>query len=98
MNPRDFQLPPKFTEFREQQIEAVHFTLNSPRRFRSLALPVGSGKSLFAMTVAKHFDRTAILTVTKGLQSQYMGDMEAAGLTLIKGRTNYPCDVADNCK
>lgn len=98
MNPSDFQLPPKFTEFREQQIEAVHFTLNSSRRFRALALPVGSGKSLFAMTVAKHFDRTAILTVTKGLQSQYMGDMEPAGLSLIKGRTNYLCEVADDCK
>lgn len=98
MNPADFNLPPKFTSFRDTQIEAVHFVLNSDKRFRALALPVGSGKSLFAMTVAKHFDRTAILTETKGLQQQYANDFESAGLVQIKGRTNYVCDVADNCK
>lgn len=98
MKPADFGFPARFTSFREAQIEAVHFTLNSESRFRALALPVGSGKSLYGMAVAKHFNRTAILTVTKGLQEQYERDFAEAGLVLIKGRTNYPCDVADNCK
>lgn len=98
MKPVDFGFPAKFSSFRDAQIEALHFTLDSNKRVRALALPVGSGKSLFAMTVAKHFDRTAILTVTKGLQQQYEADFKDSGLVLIKGRTNYPCDVADNCK
>lgn len=98
MNPADFGLPPKFQSYRETQIEAVHFTLNSTKRFRALTLPVGSGKSLYAETIAKHFDRTAILTVTKGLQQQYENDFGQSGLVLVKGRTNYVCDVADNCK
>lgn len=98
MNPQDFNLPSKFSVYRDVQIEAVHFTLNSDKRFRSLALPVGSGKSLYAETIARHFDRTAILTVTKGLQQQYEDDFGSCGLVLVKGRTNYPCDVADNCK
>jgi len=81
MSPSDFNFPPKFSSFREAQTEALYHTLHSLSRFRALALPVGSGKSLFAMLLAKHFNRTAILTVTKGLQQQYCLVPETAILT-----------------
>lgn len=98
MNPQDYGFPQKFSTFRDIQIEAIPWAVGSDKRFRAAAIPVGGGKSLFAETVAKHFDRTAILTITKGLQKQYSDDFEECGLIRIEGRTNYPCDVADNCK
>lgn len=98
MKPEDFGFPPKFQSYRETQIEAVHHVLNSDKRFNPLCIPVGGGKSLIAATLAKHFDRTAILTVTKGLMDQYNSDFNSSGLVSIKGRQNFVCDVADNCK
>ncbi len=99
MKPEDFGFPADhFPSYREAQVEAVHFTLSSEKRVRAVVLPTGSGKSLYAMTIAKHFDRTAILTITKGLQAQYENDFLNSGLVSIRGRVNYPCDVADNCK
>lgn len=98
MTPQDFGFPPQFSTYRETQLEAIPWAVLSSHRFRAAAIPVGGGKSLFAETVARHFNRTAILTVTKGLQKQYSDDFASCGLVRIEGRTNYLCDVADNCK
>ena len=98
MTPQDFNFPEKFASFRDIQLEAIPWAVLSDRRFRAGALPVGSGKSAVAMAIAKHFNRTAILTVTKGLQKQYSSEFEPCGLVNIQGRTNYICDVADDCK
>lgn len=98
MTPQDFGFPEKFSSYRDIQLEAIPWGVFSDKRFRAGALPVGSGKSLLAMTIARHFSRTAVLTITKGLMQQYSNEFETSGLVNIQGRTNYVCDVAENCK
>ena len=83
-----FGLPPKFSVWREgQQEECIHIIGPGPR-FRLLAAPTGFGKSVVYVAAAALSGRTAILTSTKGLQSQLKRDF---GGVDIRGRNNYPC-------
>ena len=52
--------------------------------------PVGSGKSHMAITIAKYFGKSAILTAQKVLQDQYVNDFPF--LCAIKGKSNFVCD------
>lgn len=99
--PCEIGLPDKFTEFRQEQIEAVEQIVNSTKRVDALGLPTGAGKSLVALAAAKVTGlRTIVLTPAKGLQEQYLKDFESAGLVDIRGRSNYQCgDYANlNCR
>lgn len=95
--PVDLGLPEKFAQFRPIQLEAAEFVEVSKKRFVVTNLKVGSGKSLFAAKLAKTIGRTAILTSTKGLASQYMADFEESGLLEVRGKANYTCSQYNNC-
>lgn len=65
-----------------------------PNRFLGMSVPAGSGKSLNAILAAKMLGvRTCILTVTKGLQDQYMRDVSQIGGANVKGRNNFTCTL-----
>lgn len=62
------------------------------RRFLCASAPTGSGKSLLAVLASiTGGHRTAILTVTKGLQAQLNRDFTQIGMTDIRGQNSYPC-------
>ncbi len=95
--PSDLGLPPKFRDWRkgqEKTWEQLHY---DNARFSILNTPVGSGKSLTAMASAlldaDSDRRTAYLTVTKQLQEQVLEDFESSGVTDIRGRDNYICNI-----
>lgn len=60
------------------------------KKFIILEAPVGSGKSPVAMTFARKFQDSHILTPQKSLQNQYYEDFEEDSV-LMKGRNAYPC-------
>jgi Rad3-related DNA helicase len=60
------------------------------KKFIILEAPVGSGKSPVAMTFARKFRDSHILTPQKSLQNQYYEDFEEDSV-LMKGRNAYPC-------
>jgi len=70
----------------------------SPARFLGVSLPTGGGKSCLSMLVAKMTDtRTCILTATKGLQDQLMGDFGSIA-TLMKGQNNFQCALVPSLR
>lgn len=75
--------------FREQQIEALQFIIESDRRLSVLNAPPGSGKSLIGMTLAKIFGDTIYLCSSKILQDQLEREFPEA--KVMKGRNNFPC-------
>ena len=91
IDPCDLGFPPEFESFRECQVEAVEYVANGDKRFNGLCLPLGSGKSLCAVALARATGwRTAILSSTLGLSNQYadeFGDL----VYDIRGKTNYQC-------
>lgn len=103
MKPSDLGLPPKFVAFRAypgfDQLAVAQDLATHPARFQIANLPTGSGKSLTYATAAKIREsvepspdqpfRWLVLTGTKGLQAQLLGD----GLVRrsITGHRNYPC-------
>jgi len=111
MLPVDLHLPSKFTSWRRNQYEAVTRTVEqlTSTRFTPQCMPVGSGKSLFALAVASWLqecnlaNRALVLTPQKELQKQYMDDFSDTpthrtkyGMCEIKGKSNYPCSDAVN--
>lgn len=69
--------------------------LNRGKRFVILQSPVGSGKSAIAMSLAKYFGSSHVLTPRKPLQDQYFSDFQHMAVTM-KGRSSYPCVYLDN--
>lgn len=61
-------------------------------RFVILEAPVGSGKSAIAITLARYFGKSHIITPRKNLQNQYYGDFDKH-VVLMKGRAAYPCTI-----
>jgi|HigsolmetaAR202D_1030399.scaffolds.fasta_scaffold10221_5 Type III restriction enzyme, res subunit. len=60
------------------------------KRIVILEAPVGSGKSAIAMTFARKFKDSHIITPRKSLQDQYFEDFPD-DVVLMKGRNAYPC-------
>ncbi len=90
----DVGLPPKFLDWREQQVKAIESTMDSPHRFICHAMPTGSGKSVMYMGVSLITQgRTIILTSTKGLQDQLTEDFSLCGLVAVKGRNSFDCSM-----
>jgi len=91
----------EYKAFRREQLEAVEFATSSTKRFVGLGMPGGCGKTLFALALAQAtMDRAVFLTVTKGLQEQYMTSSEGTGMVDIRGKANYQCrDLRNtNCR
>lgn len=59
-------------------------------RYVILEAPVGSGKSAIAITFARLFGNSHIITPKKSLQNQYFSDFDEH-VVLMKGRAAYPC-------
>lgn len=92
MTPTELGLPQKFSKWRTNQEKAWESMLCPSPRFLLQVCPTGFGKSITYMAAAVTVGRTAILTSTKGLQTQLMRDFgEVEGITDIRGRGNYPC-------
>jgi Rad3-related DNA helicase len=64
------------------------------KRFVILRAPVGSGKSAIAMTFARAFQSSHVITPRKSLQDQYYDDFKD-DIVLMKGRSSYPCTIHD---
>lgn len=83
----------------DQQVAVVEGVLQAflqrEKRYVILESPVGSGKSAIAMSLAKYFGRSHILTPRKSLQDQYYGDFSHMAV-MMKGRSSYPCVWWDN--
>lgn len=91
--PSELELPDKFTRFRPGQQDAIATTLDHDGKFTALAMPTGSGKSLFYMGLSAVTGwRTCILTSTKGLQNQLLSDFSQVGLVDVRGRQNFSCN------
>jgi ATP-dependent DNA helicase DinG len=59
-------------------------------RYAIIEAPVGSGKSAIAITFARLFETSHIITPKKSLQNQYFADFKDH-VVLMKGRAAYPC-------
>jgi len=96
-SPVCFGIPQKFADWRGIQAQAISASLASQKRFVFQSAPTGTGKSLMYVAEALMTgQRTVILTSTKGLQSQLVGDFQESGLVDIRGMGNYPCKAAED--
>lgn len=92
IQPSDLGLPSKFKSFRAIQADAADLTLSSLKQFICPSMPVGSGKSLYAVLVGlMSGGKTVYVTATKGLQDQINSDFSSIGMVDVKGKSNYPC-------
>ncbi len=91
--PVAFGAPDKYASWRMYQMEAVLSALNSKERFLVQVQPTGSGKSLcYVMSAVLGGRRVLILTSTKALQDQIMGDFGGAfGIADVRGQGAYQC-------
>jgi len=63
--------------------------LKSGYRKILLSAPTGIGKSAIAMTLAKSYEKSFVVTASRHLQDQYAGDFEE--LVPVKGKANFAC-------
>lgn len=96
--PASLGLPAKFSEWRKGQMAAVRQLLFSKDRFVALVSPTGAGKSATYMAQAAVDDegRICVLTATRLLQTQLLGDFHSMGMIDIRGRSNYVCDIDES--
>jgi Rad3-related DNA helicase len=73
-------------------IEEIDKAFKSGKRIVILEAPVGAGKSAIAMTFARAYESSHIITPRKSLQDQYYEDFED-DIVLMKGRNAYPCTI-----
>lgn len=84
-----------FARYRAGQreaLDAARAAFADGRRVVVVEAPTGSGKSAIAVTLAREARSAYLLTGQKVLQDQYQRDFD--DLALLKGRANYPCEVA----
>lgn len=81
--PRDIQVA---------ALEKYAAAYNNGAAYVVAEMPVGSGKSLFAMAIAKTLGTSFALTLTEQLQLQYLKDFQRTmGMEALKGRAKYTC-------
>lgn len=92
--PQELGLPPKFDSWRPQQADWLERTGQTQKRFKVGCIPTGGGKSppVVATSIQSGIP-TAIVTMTKGLQQQYLDDFSSIGMVDLRGRNNYPCSL-----
>jgi ATP-dependent DNA helicase DinG len=71
-------------------IKEIDKAFSEGKKIVIVEAPVGSGKSAKAMTFARKFKDSHILTPQKSLQNQYYEDFPEDSV-LMKGRNAYPC-------
>ena len=76
-------------DFQREILDAVQQKLKSGYRKIVLSAPTGTGKSAVAMTLAKSYENSFVVTSSKNLQDQYINDFEM--LVPVKGKSNFPC-------
>src|SRR5690606_41585163 len=76
-----------------EAIERGRAACAAGKRFVVLEAQTGSGKRAIGVTLAREAGSAFVLTAQKVLQDQYLRDFE--DLAVMKGRSNYPCLVAD---
>lgn len=81
-NPRSDQL---------EIISEIAYAINKGYKYIILEAGTGTGKSVVAATLARIYESSYILTVTKQLQNQYSKDFMEFGFKLVKGRQNFNC-------
>lgn len=97
MNPEDLGLPAKFDRWRpidrtRSQYDVIVAAACSDKRFVIINAPTGIGKTAIYLGLASLLGgRGAVLTQTKGLQSQIAAEFQPMGLVEVKGQSNYPC-------
>lgn len=75
----------------EVQLEVIEFAAYCERRFACVSAPVGIGKMLIAISLAKLTGlRTCVVVPYKGLEKQYLDELQGH-LIGIRGRANYTC-------
>lgn len=91
----------------ETSLSAVEHSYDTNKKFTIIEAPTGTGKSGFGIAAAswaktkpcfggdRHRVGGYILTPQKTLQTQYMNDFAAMGLTELKGKANYWCHEHD---
>ena len=72
-------------------ISEVAYAINKGYKYIILEAGTGIGKSAIAATLARLYESTYILTVTKQLQNQYYNDFKKYGFSLVQGRQNFNC-------
>ena len=72
-------------------ISEVVYAINKGFKYIILEAGTGIGKSAVAATLARIYESSYILTVTKQLQNQYYRDFKKFGFSLVKGRQNFSC-------
>lgn len=83
-----------FPSWRKGQERAVRELLFTKERFNLCVLPTGAGKSVIYMAAAGIDDsRALVLTATRALQDQNLGNFESMGLADMRGRNNYTCNI-----
>jgi len=70
-------------------LEELQEKLKSGYQKILLSAPTGIGKSAIAMTLAKSYEKSFVVTASKHLQDQYAGDFEE--LVPVKGKANFAC-------
>jgi len=81
-------------DYRETQVTALDFIVQSPKKFIVIEAPTGAGKSLIGMA-AGQLAQSSIYTVhSKPLQVQLSADFPEA--SVLFGRANYPCAMVRN--
>lgn len=73
-------------------IKEVDKAFEQGKKIVILEAPVGSGKSPIAMTFARKYKDSHIITPRKSLQDQYFDDF-SDDIVLMKGRNAYPCTL-----
>lgn len=91
--PSDYFPYASYRPGQREALEAARAAFNKGKRFVVIEAPTGAGKSGIAVTLAREARSSYILTVQKLLQDQYVRDFPDLGV--VKGRSNYPCLVAD---
>lgn len=98
ITPHDLGMPEKFSTFYPGQFHTIQKIVRSEKRFIALQAPPGAGKSLIYVCAATLLEyRTAILTITRGLQTQLANDFH--DVKSIMASSNYACklDMRTNC-
>lgn len=84
-------------ELRDVQVDVLNTLWQlfpSSKRFKIIA-PVGAGKSVIALSIAKYAEKLELHTLISSplneLVNQYDNSFSEVGLFTLKGRKNYPC-------
>ena len=84
-----------FPEIRDSQAKILTTLANRWEQFQYFVIeaPTGVGKSAIAKAVAEANTSVYLLTASKQLQDQYAQTFTEPRVTILKGKTNYRCNI-----